>query len=231
MGGGHMSGGFNGGARGGVNSYHGGNWGGGYHGWNGNNWHGNNWHGNGWHGNRYYRPWGWGYPYWGWNWGWGAGWSWYPGWSWGWGGDSWDTDNGSNASYSYAPDMSTYAAAPGYAPSYPSVVYMTPEGTLQDAPPSQTQEQIDQLKNQVAQLQADQQRTGPKVTDVHYDTVLVYRDGHTETIGNYAIVGKTLWVFNETHARKIPLAELNLPATERNNQERGNDFVVPGPSR
>lgn len=241
MGGGHVGGGFSGGAHGGGSGYrggyHGGNWGGGYHGWGGNGWHGTGWNNRGWYGRGWYgRGWYgngwrccWSYPYWGW----GVNWGWYPGWGWGYYGDTgWDD------SYSYSPDMSAYSVAPGYAasypaaptnaPSYPTVLYMTPDGNLQSSPTSQTQEQINQLQQQVEQLQSERQRSSsPKMTDVHYDTVLVYRDGHTETVGNYAIVGNTLWVFNETRARKVPLSELNVSATKRDNQERGNDFVVP----
>jgi hypothetical protein len=225
VGGGHVAGGFSGGARGGTGyAYHanrgyaGYSNGNAYRGWGGNAWRGNNWNGHGWYGRGWYgNRWVWGYPYWGW----GVGW--YPGWNWGFYGDT-----GYDSSYSYSPDMSTYTAAPTNAPSYPSVVYMTPDGTLQDAPSSETQEQISQLQSQVAQLQAQQKSSSPKVTEVHYDTVLVYRDGHSETVGNYAITGNTLWVFNETRARKIPLSELDIAATKRDNQERGNDFVVPG---
>jgi hypothetical protein len=225
MGGGHMGAGFAGGGHAyhGGGAYRGGNWGGGYRGWGGTGWrgagwnrrgYGRGWYGRGWYGNR----WRSGYPYWGANWGW------YPGWGWGYYGDAdWDS------SYGYSPDMSTYSAAPTYAPSYPTVMYMSPDGTLQASPSSQTQEQISQLQQQVSQLQSEQQRSSsPSVTDVHYETVLVYRDGHSETVGNYAIVGNTLWVFNETRARKIPLSELNIPVTRRDNQERGNDFAVPG---
>jgi hypothetical protein len=104
---------------------------------------------------------------------------------------------------------------------------MSPDGTIQESPSGQTQEQISQLQSQVAQLQAQQKAASPKMTEVHYETVLVYRDGRTETVGNYAIVGKTVWVFNESRARKIPLSDLDVPATKRDNQDRGNDFVVP----
>lgn len=235
MGGGHVGGGFSGGAhagayagyhggtayRGGYAGYRGGNWSAGSRAWGGTTWRGNNWNGRGWYGRGWYRTrwgWNWGYPYWG------VGWGWYPGWGWGYYGDTgWDN------SYSYSPDMSTYAAAPTYASSYPSIVYMAPDGSLQDSPSDETQQQINQLQQQVSQLQAEQQTSSsPRMTDVHYDTVLVYRDGHTETVGNYAIVGNTVWVFNETRARKIPLSELDLRATKRSNQDRGNDFVVPG---
>lgn len=234
-GGGHMGGGYGGahgggyGYHGGGASYHGGSWGGGYRGgWGGAGWHGNGWYGRGWYGGRgyYNRGWygnrwgyGWGYPYWGWGVGVGWGGGYYGGGYYG--GVGWDS------SYGYYPDMSTYTAAPTYAPSYPSTIYVTPDGSAPDSNSSQTQQQISQLQGQVAQLQAEQRASAPRVSDVHYETVLVYRDGHTETIGNYAIVGKTVWIFSETRARKVPLSELDVPATKRDNQDRGNDFVVP----
>ena len=57
-------------------------------------------------------------------------------------------------------------------------------------------------------------------------TVLVFRDGHREKIANYAIMGSTLFVLSGPRAR-IPVAELDIPATERVNQDRGIDFKVP----
>src|SRR5262249_32651254 len=58
-------------------------------------------------------------------------------------------------------------------------------------------------------------------------TVLVFRDKRTQEVNNYAIVGQTLWVLTEQRARKIALAELDLPATAKLNDERGVDFRVP----
>ena len=57
-------------------------------------------------------------------------------------------------------------------------------------------------------------------------TVLVFRDGHREEIANYAIMGSTLFVLSGPRAR-IPVAELDVRATERVNQDRGVDFKVP----
>jgi hypothetical protein len=57
-------------------------------------------------------------------------------------------------------------------------------------------------------------------------TVLIFKDGHRAEIRNYAIVGDTLYDF--TSARhKIALAELDLPATAQENDDRGIDFHVP----
>ncbi len=58
-------------------------------------------------------------------------------------------------------------------------------------------------------------------------TALVFRDQHVEEIRNYAIAGGTLWVLNEQAAKKIPLAQLDLAATVKMNDDRGVDFQVP----
>ena len=60
-------------------------------------------------------------------------------------------------------------------------------------------------------------------------TVLVFRDQHKREIQNYAIVGQTLWNFSPQHAEKIPLADLDLAATVKANDDRGITFKVPAP--
>jgi hypothetical protein len=156
------------------------------------------------------------YPWWGYR-GYYGGWG-YP-WAWGWyGGVGWSGDN-----YSY-PDQS-----------YPVYAYSTPDNGNAYVTYDQQQE-IDRLNDEVARRRADQQSgaaqnsaqpSAPK-TEIHGDTVLVFRDRHTEEIQNYAIIGKTLWVFTEQQARKIPIAELNVPATTKANEARGIDFRLPG---
>jgi hypothetical protein len=59
------------------------------------------------------------------------------------------------------------------------------------------------------------------------ETVLVFRDQHRQEISNYAIAGGTLWVLSEQSAKKIPLADLDLEATAKANDERGVEFQVP----
>jgi hypothetical protein len=59
-------------------------------------------------------------------------------------------------------------------------------------------------------------------------TVLVFRDQHKQEVQNYAIVGPTLWNFAAEHTEKIPLSDLDLPATTKANDERGVDFRLPG---
>lgn len=58
-------------------------------------------------------------------------------------------------------------------------------------------------------------------------TVLVFKDGHKTEVGNYAIVGDTLFELSDGRTRKILLADLDLPATEKANNDLGVDFQVP----
>jgi len=61
-------------------------------------------------------------------------------------------------------------------------------------------------------------------------TVLVFRDRHTREIQNYAIVGPTLWSFAPQHTEKIALADLDLTATVKANDDRGLSFRLPSAS-
>jgi hypothetical protein len=58
-------------------------------------------------------------------------------------------------------------------------------------------------------------------------TVLVFRDQHTREIQNYAILGQTLWNFAPQRTEKISLADLDLAATIKANDERGVSFRLP----
>ena len=56
--------------------------------------------------------------------------------------------------------------------------------------------------------------------------VLVFRDGKKQEVTNYAIMGDTLYVFDEGR-KKIALADLDLPATVKANDDRGMEFRMP----
>ena len=58
-------------------------------------------------------------------------------------------------------------------------------------------------------------------------TVLVYKDGHHAQVVNYAILGDALFDFDDEHTSKIPLADLDLAATEKANDAAGVDFKLP----
>jgi hypothetical protein len=58
-------------------------------------------------------------------------------------------------------------------------------------------------------------------------TMLIFKDGHRSDVLNYAIVGDTLFDLSTGHAKKILLADLDLVATHKANDDRGVDFQVP----
>ena len=156
-------------------------------------------------------PWGWRYP---WALGYGYGSYSYPGWG---------LSVGFDDSYSYPAQP---PAASNYAYPDNSSVYAQNSQIQQD--------EIDRLSHEVDRLREQESREAesalsrpqPKA-QVHAETVLVFRDKHTEEIQNYAVVGNVLWVFTELRARKIPIANLDVSATTRANDDRGVDFRLP----
>lgn len=103
--------------------------------------------------------------------------------------------------------------------------------------------QIEQLREELRQLR--QQQSSPsaaappppvpvrtaKAEEPPTPTTLVFRDGRRSQVENYAIVGSTLWVFNDQRRKKIPIAELDLKATQQANADQGVDFVMPPSAR
>lgn len=66
--------------------------------------------------------------------------------------------------------------------------------------------------------------------------ILIFRDGHTEQVEKYVIVGTTLYTSSNywstgSWTKKIPIAHLNVPETLKLNQQRGAKFALPsGPT-
>jgi hypothetical protein len=180
---------------------HGGNWSGGFHPGHGPGFPGHPSHPSHFPYHPYFR---WRYP-WG-TWG-------YYGYPWGGVGVGW-----SDAYYSY----------PGA--SYPADSYGAPDNSSAYLAAEQQQE-IDRLNDEVASLRAELAPSKPAPEpplQIRAETVLVFRDRHSEKVENYAIVGGTLWVFTQQRARKIPIAELDIPTTTKANADRGIDFRLPG---
>lgn len=62
--------------------------------------------------------------------------------------------------------------------------------------------------------------------------MLVFRDGHEEEITSYTIIGNTLYAranywTSGSWTRTIEIANLDVPATLKLNQERGSNFRLP----
>ena len=63
-------------------------------------------------------------------------------------------------------------------------------------------------------------------------TVLVYRDGHTEELMSYSIIGSSIYAksdywTNGVWTRTIQIADLDIPRTLKQNQQRGVKFELP----
>ncbi len=104
----------------------------------------------------------------------------------------------------YAPPANYYASAPPPPASYP--------------PPPEQSAPVAQAPNRPASSKEAEPSPEP--------TVLVFRDGHKQEVENYAIMGSTLFVLSGRRAR-IPIAELDVPETIRQNESRGLEFSIP----
>jgi hypothetical protein len=72
-----------------------------------------------------------------------------------------------------------------------------------------------------------QSSADPAAESLQSPTTLVFKDGHRVEVENYAIVAQTLYDLSPGHPRKIALADLDLPATEKQNDDRGVTFQLP----
>jgi hypothetical protein len=108
----------------------------------------------------------------------------------------------------------------------PTVFDRRGPGAAPQAPPSYPNRvRNDSPQSDSASDPASQTETTP--TPDQPQTVLVFKDGHQLEVANYAIVGSTLYDLTGGHRQKIALADLDLSATAKQNDDRGIDFTVP----
>jgi hypothetical protein len=96
--------------------------------------------------------------------------------------------------------------------------------------------EVERLTDEVATMREEsarrEVRDGPpqriSATPEAENTILVFRDGHQVTIQNYAVAGNTLWILSEHAAKKVVIADLDVPATQQANEKNGVEFRVPG---
>lgn len=120
--------------------------------------------------------------------------------------------------YPYGADVGDYGAAYDPYPGDPSTAidpraYAMPAAAARTTTPAPAAQPASAPASQPA---ADQE-----------PTVLVFSDGHRLEVRNYVIVGNNLYDFANGRRRTISLSDLDLPATYRANEERGNDFHLP----
>jgi hypothetical protein len=132
-----------------------------------------------------------------------CGWGW-P-WWWGWGPGWWDSDS----SYDQNQERDLEPAN---------------EMNLQSLGEQGQRRQEDPVSN----VQSGPQPQPREAVQTAPSTVLIFRDQHRQEIQNYAILGTTLWAFAPQRTQRISLADLDIPATTKANDNRGLDFRVPG---
>jgi len=138
--------------------------------------------------------------------------------------------------YGYLPYYPYYADYPYSTEPAPSTYYASRNDSTYDQ--GRIDQQLQDLRDEVRALREENavtaQATRPATQERSKSeqlppTTLVFNDGHREDVQNYAIVGDTLWILNESRARKRPLSDLDLQATKQANSDRGVDFAVPSP--
>jgi len=133
-------------------------------------------------------------------------------------------------SLGFEPVYPYWFPSPGYETDQPGPAAAEPE-------PDPLAAQVGNLAAEVEMMREDQALRdsrgarapqSPAVSEEKLPTtLLVYRDGHQVEVQDYAILGKTLWVFSDQTTRQVPLADLDLAATQNVNGERGVDFNAP----
>lgn len=136
---------------------------------------------------------------------------------------------------------SSWIGWPGYGLPYTGSYSDSPDAQVQ-ATLAQQQQTIADLEDQIRQerldrMQADAAQPSPvpppppaaqnMAKQPSTPTVLVFRDHRQVEVENYAIMGDTLYEFAQHWTRRIPLSDLDIPATVKLNEQRGVEFRVP----
>jgi len=139
----------------------------------------------------------------------------------------------------------SYYAAPYYYPSYysdssgysdPNMVSPTPDYGYGPDPTMDLAAELGALHREVADMRQmmmgppdDSQAQGrptaaPPPAPAPPPLVLVFRDGTTLEVRDFALIGQTLWDLSSQPTRKIALGQLNLEASIRATEARGAEF-------
>ncbi len=123
---------------------------------------------------------------------------------------------------------------------YASPIYTVEPHRPIQAIPSHDSKQVNELLHEVKRLAREVQRLReeqrqssqtppepPQSTEETSLPVLVFQDGRQMEVQGYAIVGQTLWAFTERSSTQIPIADLDLEATQKLNADHGVRFPLP----
>ena len=131
-------------------------------------------------------------------------------------------------------------------PAYIAEPMVDDSGPYQAVAPEQTpadsiQRELSSLKATISDYRDELRSTHSKPQDQEFaappqpqqpvadqpKTVLVFKDGHQSTVMKYAILGSTQYDMCDGRTKKVALAELDLPATVKQNDDRGVEFRLP----
>lgn len=129
-----------------------------------------------------------------------------------------------------------------YYPYYPSDYYYppAPAASYDSDSNGQLANEVHRLSDEVEDLRSEESRShsdarqedrsaSQSAPEPAAMTTFVLRDGRRIGAQNYAITGQTIWIFNEHTSRRIPLADLDVAATEKANSANGVEFHLPEP--
>jgi len=80
---------------------------------------------------------------------------------------------------------------------------------------------------QAVQPRPESQPQRQSVEEPSQPVLLVFRDGRQMEVQGYAIVGETVWAVTGQTSNMIPLSDLDLEATQKQNANRGVQFPLP----
>ena len=106
---------------------------------------------------------------------------------------------------------------------------VSPRASEEDRSPDDYRTEVNRRRSREESPESETPRPSPVEQPVkdQPNTVLVFKDGHRQEVGNYAIIGLTLYDLSEGRTKKVALAELDVAATVKQNDERGVEFKLP----
>lgn len=121
------------------------------------------------------------------------------------------------------------AYIPSYARPQPwDQTQQQPVTYVQPQAPAEPVYQPPQISSTPAPQTTTSQQQPTEPSEPQPETVLVFKDGHVMQVANYVIVGSTLYNLSGSYRQyKIALADLDLDATIKANQDRGLEFNLP----
>lgn len=130
-----------------------------------------------------------------------------------------------------------YPGDPFYYNNYPSQPEQQPVVDEQDNGNRDLALEVQYLSDQIQAMrdrdegQAREERRNATAKQAPQDdapnATLIFRDGLQLSVRNYAISGDTIWVLDDHNSQKIPLAKLDVAATQKINDQNGVEFKLP----